>query len=260
MSNNKIKISIITATYNSEKTINDCLNSIATQEYNNYEHIIIDGGSDDSTCKICMEKSTPSTKIISEKDSGMYYALNKGLKIATGEIICLLHSDDIFINRNVLEKISRYFLDPSVSAVYSDLYYVSKKNPDKIVRKWISSPYYQGALKYGWMPPHPTLFIRQSHYNELGGFNTDFRISSDYDFIIRLFKIKNINIVYIPEALVNMRTGGASNGNIKSIFKKTLEDYKIVKLNNIGGIGTIFFKNISKIGQLKSLLLSLIKN
>jgi len=241
-----MKITIITATFNNEKTIEQTLKSVAEQSYKNIEHIIIDGKSNDKTLKI-VEKFRHISKVISEKDAGIYFALNKGLEKATGDIIGFLHADDFFASSTILENIADIFINKQADVVYSDLIYV-QQNGKNIVRYWKAGDFSKKKLKNGWMPPHPTFYAKKEIYNKLGFFNTKYMISADYDLMLRILKTEP-KIVYLPKVSVNMRIGGKSNKNLKLIFQKSKEDFMSIKANNIGGIFTLFNKNIRKLDQ-----------
>jgi len=245
-----MKISIITATYNSQDTILDAINSVASQTYSNIEHIIIDGKSTDSTLSIVKENSDKISKIISEPDSGIYDALNKGIKNATGDVVAFMHADDIFANNNIIENAARLFQEQQTDSIYGDLQYVAKEDTSKIIRYWKSGKFTFSKLKKGWMPPHPTFFIKKEIYNKFGMFDTNFRIAADYDIILRFLGKYKITTTYLPEVMIKMRVGGESNKSIKNIIKKMHEDVKALKKNKMGNWYTVFMKNISKIPQL----------
>ncbi len=245
-----MKFSIITATYNSEKTIKDAINSVASQTYKNIEHIIIDGASTDNTLSVINENSGKISKIISEPDKGIYDALNKGIKNASGDIIVFLHADDIYADNTVIEKAATLFSEKKTDSIFGDLQYVSKDDTNKIIRYWKSGEFTFSKLKKGWMPPHPTFFVRKEIYDKYGLFDTNFRIAADYDIILRFLGKYKISTAYLHEVMIKMRIGGESNKSIKNIFKKMKEDLKALKKNNLGSIHTVFLKNISKIPQL----------
>ena len=244
-----MKISIITATFNNEETIADTLYAVNSQTYKNIEHIIIDGKSSDNTLKIIEEQKNDNLIIISEKDNGIYDALNKGIKQASGEIIGFLHADDIYADNDAIKYIVEKFNSEKSDSVYADLQYISKKNPNKIIRNWLSGEFDFKNLKKGWMPPHPTFFVKKEIYNSLGVFNTDYKIAADYDLMMRFLGKHKISTAYLPHILVKMRVGGESNKSLKNIIKKMREDYRVMKNNNIGGIFTLIRKNTSKIKQ-----------
>lgn len=242
-----MKISIITAVWNNRDTIKDAIESVLSQTYSDVEYIIIDGGSTDGTVDIIRSYGDRIDKFVSEKDKGIYDALNKGVKLATGDIIGFLHSDDVFADENSAAKIAEAF-SVNTDGVYSDLVYTPKGDISKILRYWESRSYTPELLSRGWMPAHPTLYLRREVYERFGMFDLNFRIAADYDFILRVFK-SGINTVYIPEVLYKMRLGGASNRSLKNIVRKSREDYRAIKANRVGGLGTLFIKNFSKIGQ-----------
>ena len=244
-----VKISIITATWNCIDTLPDCLLSIASQTYNNFEHIVIDGGSTDGTASFLKTQSKCFSKLISEPDKGIYEALNKGIAHATGDVIGFLHADDIFADKNTLELISNEFLDSRISGVYGDLQYVRKDDLNRLVRRWKSSPYDCKMLTRGWMPAHPTVYIRREWYSSIGNFDENYRISADYLSVLKLFSNVNFRSKYIPRVLVKMRVGGASNRSFRNIVMKSLEDYRALRSENIGGLKTLIFKNFRKLNQ-----------
>lgn len=241
-----MQVSIITVTWNSEKTIKETLDSISNQDYPNIEHIIVDGASTDKTLEIIESSEFKNIKIISEKDTGIYDALNKGIELANGEIIGLLHSDDVYANNHTIKTILEEFSNKSVDAVYGDIVYVKE---DVLIRYWRSKDFQQNLLWRGWMPPHTSLFLRKEVYQKVGNFNINYKIAADYDFIIRAFKEIGSRSVYIPKVLVKMKIGGESNKSIKNTFIKSMEDYLILRKNNVGGIISLILKNISKLNQ-----------
>ena len=248
-----LKISIITATYNSLETLPTTLKSIVEQNYENIECVVIDGKSTDGTLKIIykyqIDNPDISFKIISEKDTGIYDALNKGIFNATGDIIGFLHSDDMLASSNILTKIAEEFVKTNVNGVYGDLQYVNKKNTNNVIRYWKSKKFHPNLLKQGWMPAHPTLFLKRDIYEKHGNFDLSFKIAADYDFMLRVLKDQTLKFSYLPTIITKMRLGGASNKSIKNIIKKTMEDYHAIRSNNIGGVITLLLKNISKIKQ-----------
>lgn len=215
----------------------------------NVEHIIIDGNSTDGTSEIIQSRLHENIIYLRESDNGIYSALNKGLKMATGDIVGILHSDDLFYDSNILNCIQSEFLNPRINVVYGDLDYVSKLNTSKIVRKWKSGTFNINKLIFGWMPPHPTLFIRTDFAKTVGMYNEYYSISSDYDYILRCFSNKDVSAQYICKTLVKMRVGGVSNRSIGKIIEKMIQDYKIIRSNNTGGIITIALKNLTKVTQ-----------
>lgn len=245
-----MKISIITAVLNNDDTIEDTIRSVLSQSYKNIEYIIIDGASSDGTLGIIDRYREKISKIVSEPDEGIYDALNKGIEYAKGEIIGFLHADDIYADDKVIEKVVQRMLERNVDSCYGDLEYVSRKDTAKTIRYWKSSIYSENILKKGWMPPHPTFFVKKDIYEKYGFFNADLKIAADYELIIRLLGKYKISTCYIPELLIKMRIGGHSNRNLKNLIIKSSEDYKAWKVNNLnGGLLTIIQKNLSKIPQ-----------
>ncbi len=240
-----MKISIITACYNADATIERTIKSVLNQSYKNIEYIIVDGGSSDKTLDIIKSYSHGISNMVSEPDKGIYDALNKGITLATGDFIGFLHADDAFASSQIIEKITQ--LATNSDAVYGDLQYVSEN--EKVIRHWESGLFSLKALKRGWMPPHPTLYIKRELYDKIGHFNLEYKIASDYDLMLRLLSIPNLKVAYLPEVVVLMRVGGASNKSLSNIIQKSKEDYKAIKRNKIGGFWTLFMKNFGKIGQ-----------
>lgn len=228
-----MKVSIITATYNSAKTIKDCLQSINCQTYKNVEHIVIDGESVDDTLKIIKEIS-PKTIIISEPDSGIYDAMNKGINIATGEIIGILNSDDLYVDETVISSIVYEFQNnPEIECVYADLFYVKKEEIEEITRIWKTGVYKKGSFAKGWHPAHPTLFLKRDLYKNYGMFNLKYGLAADFEFMLRIFEIKNVISKYLPKPIVYMRQGGATSKSVKNIIKQNFEILDAFKENGI---------------------------
>ena len=247
-----MKISVITAVYNRQQTVEQAINSVLSQSYTSVESIVIDGASTDATLAILERYRTRLGVLISEPDQGIYDALNKGIKHATGDVVGFLHADDVFENNEVLTKVATAFEDPTIDAVYGDLVYVRHDNIGQVIRYWKSGHYDDVALSRGWMPPHPTFYVRRSVYERLGGFDTRYRIAADYDTVLRFLAVGKIRTNYIPEVMVRMRVGGISNRSIKSIFRKSMEDLNVIRRNKVGGIFTLLCKNLSKVSQFLS--------
>lgn len=244
-----MKISVITAVRNGAETLRECIESVRGQTFP-AEHIMIDGASTDGTLDIIAQYRSGITKVISEPDNGIYDALNRGIRLASGDVIGLLHGDDFYAHDRVLESVADVFEKQNVDSCYGDILYVNKNDTDKVIRYWKSSKYKHGKFKQGWMPPHPTFFVKREIYGKYGLFNTDFRIAADYELMLRFLEKHRISTYYIPEVLIKMRLGGASNKSLKNLFIKSSEDYKAWKVNNLkGGLYTIFLKNFTKIPQ-----------
>ena len=244
-----MKISVITAVYNRAGFIAQAAQSVQSQAWPDVEHVVIDGASTDGTVQILQSCLNTRAVWVSESDKGIYDALNKGLAHATGDVIGLMHSDDFFADDRVLERVAEAFADPLVDAVYGDLDYVAKHDTSRIIRRWRSGEYAPAKLARGWMPPHPTLYLRRSVIERWGGYDTSFRIAADYDAILRYFGQGQIRAVYIPHVLVKMRVGGESNRSLAKIWLKTREDYMALRRNGVGGVGALILKNLSKLGQ-----------
>ena len=238
-----MKISVITATYNSEKNLEKCLSSLYSQTYKNFEHIIIDNKSTDMTHSIINNTSFKDRKFICEKDNGIYYALNKGIDCATGDVICVLHSDDFLPNNNVFQNVVDKFKETQCDGLYGDLQYVSG---NKTIRYWKSNKFKKMDLDLGWMPPHPTLYLKKKVFTNIR-YNTKYKISSDYDFIQKVFQ--NFELYYSSLLLCVMNVGGESNKSIKNILVKMKEDLQIIHENELLTIFTLACKNLRKIHQ-----------
>lgn len=247
---NKIKISIITVVYNGEKYIEDTIVSVLRQTYNNIEYIIIDGQSTDNTINIINKYKDSISTIISEKDNGLYDAMNKGIKISSGDIIGILNADDFFIDVSLIEKIATIFsTNNNIDILYSDLVFVDRDNKNKIVRTWKSGVKQQ--FKSGWHPPHPTMFIKKDMYEKFGYFNLNFKISADYELMLRFIEKNNARLFYLPQTTIKMRAGGYSNKNIKNIIIANLEVLKAWKTNGFKTPFSVFLlKPLKKIKQL----------
>ena len=248
-----MKISIITITYNSAATLSRALESVRSQTYGDIEHIIVDGASTDGTKELIINyqlsiinSQSPKVRWISEPDNGIYNALNKGIAMATGDVIGFLHSDDVLYSPDSIGQIAAAFESSGADVVYGDLEY---RHGDKVVRRWRSNAFRRGDLKYGWMPPHPTVYVRREVYRQVGPYDEWFRISADYDMILRIFTA-GYKTRYIPQVLVAMETGGASNKDAKARLSKTQEDYFVLKKNHVGaGLLTVACKQLRKIRQ-----------
>ena len=215
-----MKISIITVCFNSESTIHDTIQSVIDQSYDDIEYIIIDGASGDNTLNIINEFKGNISYLISEPDEGLYYAMNKGIGLATGEIIGILNSDDLYFNKDTLQKVVSLFKsDDDVEVVYGDLIYVSSDDTNRVVRYWKSKPYYNSFFEDANVPPHPAFFVKKSLYDRIGLYNTVLKLASDYEFMLRAMKANIVKSIYIPMVLVRMRLGGETNKSIINIIK-----------------------------------------
>ena len=236
-----MKLSIITASYNSEATIKDTLESVNKQSYSDIEHIIVDGGSKDATLYIVKTVGKRVVTVISEPDKGIFDAYNKGLKLVNGEVIGFLNSDDFYYSSDVLQCVMRAFEDTTVDAVYGDLYYVDKNNTNKLTRVWKSKNYKKGLFTKSFHPAHPTLFLRKSVYERVGLFNLTYKFAGDYEFMLRAFHLFEIKPIYLPKIFVRMRNGGATGGSLMSIRKQNLENIRALKENGVTYSKILFF-------------------
>lgn len=228
-----IKISIITATYNSAKTISDTIESVLSQQYKNLEYIIIDGFSKDNTIDIVksyVNKSDISIKWISEKDNGIYDAMNKGIQMATGEVIGILNSDDFYTDNNVLSLVADEFeKNNELDAIYGDIHFVDSDNLNKCVRYYSSKIFKRSLMRLGFMPAHPSFYMRKPRFKEIGLYKTNYKIAADFEFLLRAIYVKRIKTKYLPIDMVTMRTGGVSTSGIsshKTIMKEHLKAFK----------------------------------
>lgn len=243
-----IRISVITAVFNNHATVGAALDSVLSQSHPRVEMIVIDGLSTDGTRDVMESYLERLDVYVSEPDDGIYHALNKGIELATGDVVGFLHSDDVLADSQVLARVAEAFNDASVEAVYGDLVYVKKDDMTRVVRRWIAGPYNKGLLRRGWMPPHPTFFARREVYQRLGGFDLGLSIAADYDCMLR-FLCAEVKLAYIAQVQVRMRTGGASNRSLRNIVRKSIEDYTALRRNRVGGIAALFWKNTSKVPQ-----------
>lgn len=245
-----MKISLVTSTYNSATTITDTLNSVRAQGYKDLEYIVIDGGSTDGTLDILNANRDIISTLISEPDKGIYDALNKGVKLASGEIVGFIHSDDFLASDDVLHQVSLAFEKTSTEAVYADLDYVAHDDVTKVIRKWRSRPYHSSLFFKGWMPAHPTFYLLKKCYDSFGLYSNELRQSADYELMLRMLLKHNVNAVYVPQVWVKMRTGGASNASWKNRWRANKEDYLAWKLNGLTPRWyTRWLKPLSKLTQ-----------
>lgn len=247
-----MKISIITVSYNSGKTIEDTIKSVIRQDYTNIEYIIVDGGSTDNTLDIIKKYEAHISKWVSESDKGLYDAMNKGVKMASGEVIGLINSDDLFCDDFAISKVVKVFKEtPELDSVYADLYYVSQTNTDKIIRKWVSGK--QKKFKTGWHPAHPTFYIKNNVYKKYGYFDLSFKLAADFEIMLRFLDKHKISTTYLPEFFVKMRLGGETNKSLKNIYKQNLECVKAFKKNQLSVNSILYpvFRILPKLIQFK---------
>ena len=245
-----MKVSVITVTFNSAETIEETIKSVVNQDYKNVEYIIIDGLSKDSTLEIVNKYKSKIALVVSEKDHGIYDAIGKGISKATGDIIVALNSDDMYASPHIISNVVDLFKSSNADAVYGDLNYVDRYDTSKIIRKWKSGYYKKGDFLKGWMPPHPTFFVRNYCYDKYGSFNLSLKSAADYELMLRFIHKHQIKVAYLPKLIVNMRAGGQSNVSFKNRFKANREDKKAWEINGLKpGLFTLIRKPLSKIKQ-----------
>lgn len=244
-----LHISVITAVLNRAATLEAALRSVHGQAWPNVEHVVIDGGSTDGSLDILRQHQSRIANLVSEPDSGIYDALNKGIRAATGDVVGFMHADDEFATPEALARVAQAFEDPAVDAVYGDLVYVKKDDTSQVVRYWRAGDYQRSQLAHGWMPPHPTFYVRREVYSRFGGFDTRYRIAADYENMLRILWSGSVKASYIPQVLVRMRVGGISNMSFFNVLHKSREDYAALRQNGIGGLQALLLKNVTKLPQ-----------
>ena len=243
-----LKISLITVTFNAGHTINRCIQSVLGQTFKNFEYIVIDGGSTDDTLEIIKQYQGAISILLSEPDNGIYDAMNKGIKLATGDIIGMLNADDSFYDEKILSTIDSVFKEKSTDIVYGDIDYVNKKGA--VVRKWRSGKYWQGKFNWGWMPPHPSFYCKKKIFEQFGYYSLQYGTAGDYELMLRFMHLHKIRAIYIEKVMVKMEIGGASNKNVINRVKGWLADVKAMHANSIRfPFLTVFFKPLRKILQ-----------
>lgn len=234
-----MKISIVTVSYNSAATIVDTLYSVALQTHPDLEHVIVDGGSKDATLQMVHAHGIANRKMVSEPDRGIYDAMNKGLSMATGEIVGFLNSDDIYADPKALERVAQAFRDPNIDVVYGDIVFVAQNDTTRVVRVWKSEPYTLGMCSRGWMPPHPSLYVRKSAYDKHGSYDLAFPAAADFEMALRLLDRAKLKFAYVPFVQVRMRMGGQSTRSLKNIISGSREVSRACQKHGLPG-GLIF--------------------
>lgn len=227
-----MKVSIITVVFNNEKTISDTIKSVLNQTYHDIEYIIVDGKSTDDTLKIIKSYGSKINIVISEKDYGIYDAMNKGVAIASGDVIGFINADDMLYDKHCIKKIINNF-NEDIDVVYGDKTYVNRNDKSKLVRYWKAGNFEKKKYKYGWMTPHLSTYIKKKIYDRYGAFDTRFKIAADYELMLRFFYKNNLKIKYIPEIIVKMRVGGISNNSFLNVVTSNYEAYKSWKVNGL---------------------------
>lgn len=245
-----MKISVVTAVYNRQETIADAIQSVACQTCRDLEYVVVDGLSNDGTADIVEKHRDVIHQSIREKDSGIYDALNKGINASTGDVVGFLHADDLFVDSDVITRVKQKFTSGNYDAVYSDLTYVAFDDLDRIIRYWCSGDYSRRKFWFGWMPPHPTVYVRREIYEQFGSYRIDHGSAADYECMVRLMVKNQIRVGYIPNVAVKMRVGGESNASIKNRLKANEADRKAWEENGLKPpFGLRFTKPLSKLPQ-----------
>lgn len=244
-----MKISLVTAVFNRRATLEATLASAASQTHPDIEHLIQDGGSTDGSLDIVNGWTRSQLSVVSGRDGGIYDALNRGIDRASGDVVGFLHSDDVFAHDAVLARVAEALADPSIDGVYGDLDYVAADDTNRVIRHWRSGAYDPSRLRWGWMPPHPTLYLRRRVYERHGLHDTTFRIAADYEAMLRYLVRGRIRLAYIPDVMIKMRMGGESNRSLGRVLAKSGEDLRAARRHGIGGFGTLVAKNLRKVTQ-----------
>lgn len=245
-----MKVSIITVAYNSAETIAECIQSVVNQTYSNIEYIVVDGSSTDGTQEIVRGFGDRVSVFKSEADNGIYDAMNKGLKLCTGEVVGILNSDDLYADNEVISDMVNLMQKTASDSCFSDLVYVDRKETNRIVRSWVSGEYTPERFLKGWMPPHPTFFLKRIYYDQFGLFDLSFNTSADYELMLRMLYKNKLSAAYLNRVTIKMRVGGQSNLSLRNRIKANIEDRRAWKVNNLKApLFTTIRKPLSKIGQ-----------
>lgn len=244
-----MKISVVTAVMNGAATLPAMLESLKAQSYRDVEHVVQDGGSTDGTLALFRTQGHAGMALESTGDAGLYDAINQGIARASGDVVGLLHADDQLAGPDVLGHIAEALADPSIDGVYGDLQYVARDDVTRVIRHWKAGPYSAANLRRGWMPPHPTLYLRREVFARAGLYDTSFRIAGDYEAMLRFLTAGQVRLAYIPNVMVQMRMGGVSNRSFGHMIRKSREDYRAIRRHGVGGVGTLVAKNLSKLPQ-----------
>ena len=244
-----MKISVVTAVMNGSGTLPAMLESLQAQTHLEVEHVVQDGRSTDGTLDLLRKIGHPQMRLQSAPDTGIYDAINQGIARATGDVVGLLHADDALAGPEVLTQVADALADPAVDGVYGDLQYVAQSDVTRVIRHWRAGRFSPAKLRRGWMPPHPTLYLRRAVFERAGVYDTSFRISGDYDAMLRYLTAGQVRLAYIPHIMVRMKMGGVSNRSFAHMIRKSREDYRAIRRHGVGGVGTLLAKNLSKLPQ-----------
>jgi len=244
-----MKISVVTAVMNGRATLPAMLNSLNAQHHLDVEHLVQDGGSSDETVPYLRAHGHRCMVLQSNADTGIYDAINQGIHRASGDVVGLLHADDRLAGTEVLTWVAEAMADPAIDGVYGDLQYIARDDPTRVIRHWKAGAYSAAHLKRGWMPPHPTLYLRREVFARVGLYDTSYRIAGDYEAMLRYLTAGRVRLGYIPQVMVQMKMGGVSNRSFAHMIRKSREDYRAIRRHGVGGIGTLVAKNLSKLPQ-----------
>lgn len=244
-----MKISVVTAVMNGRATLPQMLDSLTAQTYPHVEHVVQDGGSTDGTLAYLGACGHAAMALVSVPDTGIYDAINRGIARAGGDVIGLLHADDQLASPDVLAQVAEVMQDPAIDGIYGDLQYVARDDETRVIRHWKAGDYTPAQLRRGWMPPHPTLYLRRQVFEQAGLYDTSYRISGDYDGMLRFLTTGQVRLAYIPHVMVRMKIGGVSNRSFAHMIRKSREDYRAIRRHKVGGVGTLLGKNLSKLPQ-----------
>ncbi len=244
-----MKISVVTAVINGGNTLPQAVQSLRAQTYPDIEHVVQDGGSTDGTLDYLSREGHPHMALASAADGGIYEAINTGIGRASGDVVGLLHADDYLAGPDVILRVAEAMQNPDIDGVYGDLEYVARADAGRVIRYWRAGEYAPARLRRGWMPPHPTLYLRRGVFERAGVYDPSYRISGDYDGMLRWLTTGQVRLGYIPQVMVRMRIGGVSNRSFAHMLRKSREDYRAIRRHNVGGIGTLLGKNLSKLPQ-----------
>ncbi len=245
-----MKISIITISYNSAATIEDTIQSVIAQDYADKEYVVVDGASKDGTQEIISRYASQIQTFVSEKDKGIYDAMNKGVGLAKGDVIGILNSDDFYADEKVLSEVAEIFRTTNCDGLYADLVYVNRNLSDKVIRTWAAGEYQHGKFLKGWMPPHPTFFVKREFYEKYGKYSLELKSASDYELMLRFIHKHQIKMAYLPRVIIKMRAGGQSNVTIMNRIKANMEDRMAWKMNGLHpSLFTLTRKPLSKVFQ-----------
>ncbi len=245
-----MKVSIITVVYNGADTLRECIESVLGQTHPNLEYLVVDGASTDDSPVIARQFGAKIAAIISEPDRGIYDAMNKGIAAATGEVVGFLNADDLYAHPNVIADVVTALQAEQTDAAYGDLVYVERQDPERVVRTWTAGRYRLGQFRQGWMPPHPTFFVKKRVYEAFGGFDLRLKSAADYELMLRFIHKNGIRLSYLPQVLVRMRTGGLSNASLRNRLRANREDRRAWAMNDLKPHAlTLWWKPLRKVAQ-----------